>query len=190
MDCTHPKTSQLQTEGYSIVCGKCGCVLKHVFTPEYMVGYDQWKLCPMSAQYTRVKRFETLLDSVVLGLENRLDFKVLTWIGDTKCIFKNTHDILRFLKKIPFIYNTDGFPFDNEILIQFIMKKLRIKEIPIPTSYTNQISNLKVIPYGLRVLKTLFLSVLQRLGVCDLRKYRLDSNIKSSKLENRIFSQI
>ena len=96
---------------------------------------------------------------------------------------------VKSLKKIPFIYNTDGFPFDNEILIQFIMKKLRIKEIPIPTSYTNQISNLKVIPYGLRVLKTLFLAVLQRLGVCDLRKYRLDSNIKSSKLENRIFSE-
>ena len=70
-----------------------------------------------------------------------------------------------------------------------IIKKLRIKEIPIPTSYTNQISNLKVIPYGLRVLKTLFLAVLQRLGVCDLRKYRLDSNIKNSKLENRIFSE-
>ena len=120
MDCTHPKTSQLQTEGYSIVCGKCGCVLKHVFTPEYMVGYDQWKLCPMSAQYTRVKRFETLLDSVVLGLENRLDFKVLTWIGDTKCIFKNTHDILRFLKKIPY---TDKRYSSLHLLTRIFCKK-------------------------------------------------------------------
>ena len=96
---------------------------------------------------------------------------------------------VKSLKKVPFICNTDGFPFDNEILIQFIIKKLRIKEIPIPTSYTNQISNLKVIPYGLRVLKTLILAVLQKLGFCNLKKYRLDLNITNSKLEKKIFSE-
>ena len=96
---------------------------------------------------------------------------------------------VKSLKKVPFICNTDGFPFDNEILIQFIIKKLRIKEIPIPTSYTNQISNLKVIPYGLRVLKTLILAVSQRLGLCNLKKYRLDLSVTNSKLEKKIFSE-
>ena len=102
MECTHPKTSQLQTEDYSIVCRDCGCILEHVFTPEFMCGFDQWKMCPLSIQYARVKRFEILLDNVVLGLENRLDYKVLSWIGKTKKTFKDTYEILLFLKRLPF----------------------------------------------------------------------------------------
>lgn len=102
MNCTHPKNAQFQTQGYSIVCKLCGCVLDHVFSPEYMVGYDRWKLCPMTVQYTRVKRFETLLDNVVLGLETRLDYNVLEWIGNTKQTFGKTYEILSFLKQLPF----------------------------------------------------------------------------------------
>ena len=94
------------------------------------------------------------------------------------------------LKKLPFIYNSNGFPFDNEILIQYILKKLRIKEIPIPTSYTNQISNLKVIPYGLKVLETLILARCQRLGLCNLKKYNLDLISSGSVLEKRVYQEI
>ena len=102
MKCEHPMIAQLQTQDHSMVCGECGCVLRHVFTPEYMVGYDSWKLCAMSVQYTRAKRFETLLNNVVLGLENKLDFNVLTWIGNSKRTFSNSDDITTFLKTIPF----------------------------------------------------------------------------------------
>ena len=102
MNCNHPKTSHIQTQDYSIVCKECGCVLEHVFTPEYMCGFDSWKMCPMSIQYARVKRFETLLDNVVLGLENRLDYNVLSWIGKTKQTFNDTSEISLFLKKLPF----------------------------------------------------------------------------------------
>ena len=100
--CSHPETSQLQTQDSYIVCQDCGIVLRQFVSSDYMVGYDQWKMSPMTVQYTRVKRFETLLDNVVLGLENRLDFKVLHWIGDTQRKFENTSAILQFLKTIPF----------------------------------------------------------------------------------------
>mgnify|MGYP003710388131 CR=1 FL=1 len=100
--CSHPETSRFHTQESHIVCQDCGAVLRHFFSCEHMVGYEQWKMCPMTIQYTRVKRFETLLDNVVLGLENRLDYKVLQWIGNTQLKFENKSAILLFLKTIPF----------------------------------------------------------------------------------------
>ena len=100
--CPHPEVAQIETEGHSIVCGECGSVLRHIFKAGYIVGYDAWKLSPMVEQYTRVKRFEGLLDNCVTGLEKRMDYKVLEFIGHTKRTFQSTNEIRLFLKTIPF----------------------------------------------------------------------------------------
>ena len=39
------------------------------------------------------------------------------------------------LSQIPFEKNTNDFHFDTEIIVQLVMKKLRIVELPIPTYY-------------------------------------------------------
>lgn len=57
------------------------------------------------------------------------------------------------LKKIPFRKNSDGFHFDSEIIFQLVGSKLTIAEIVIPTYYGDEKCNVKVIPYGLNVLK-------------------------------------
>lgn len=57
------------------------------------------------------------------------------------------------LKKIPFAKLSDTFHFDGEMILMANLKRLRIKQIPIPTKYGSAKSNLKPIPYGFQVLK-------------------------------------
>ncbi len=58
------------------------------------------------------------------------------------------------LKKINFKDKADYYHFDTEIIIEFLKKKLKILEIYIPTHYGDEVSHLKSIPYGLKVLWT------------------------------------
>ena len=56
------------------------------------------------------------------------------------------------LESIPFRKLSDSFDFDLEMIVMARMKGLRIAEIAIPTIYAGEISHLKPIQYGLRVL--------------------------------------
>jgi glycosyltransferase involved in cell wall biosynthesis len=53
---------------------------------------------------------------------------------------------------IPLDACTDGFHFDTQILILFHDRKFRIKEIPIPTFYGDEISRVRIFSYGWNVL--------------------------------------
>ena len=59
---------------------------------------------------------------------------------------------IEVLKKINFEKNTNDFYFDSEMIIQMFKSKFVIKEIPRATIYGDEISNLKPIPYGIKVL--------------------------------------
>ncbi len=61
------------------------------------------------------------------------------------------------LKKINYKSNTNNYHFDTQIMIQLLKSNLKIKEIPIPTFYGDEISHLKSIPYGINILKTTIL---------------------------------
>ena len=56
------------------------------------------------------------------------------------------------LEKINFQDKADYYHFDTEIIIEFLKNKLSILEIHIPTHYGDEISHLKSIPYGIKVL--------------------------------------
>ena len=56
------------------------------------------------------------------------------------------------LKLINYEKMPDYYHFDTEIIIEFLKKKLKILEIHIPTYYGDEVSHLKSIPYGLKVL--------------------------------------
>ena len=58
------------------------------------------------------------------------------------------------LKKINYKDKTNYYHFDTEIIIEFLKKNLVLKEIYIPTFYGDEISHLKSIPYGFKVLFT------------------------------------
>ena len=75
------------------------------------------------------------------------------------------------LKKIPFNKCSNDFHFDTEILIQFREKGLRIKEVPIPTFYGDEISRVKVISYGFNILKSVVQYLLHKKKIRYYEKY-------------------
>jgi glycosyltransferase involved in cell wall biosynthesis len=59
----------------------------------------------------------------------------------------------RALAQIPFEKNTQDFHFDTEIIIQFVLKNLRIFELPIPTYYGDEICHVNGMRYAWDVFK-------------------------------------
>lgn len=59
----------------------------------------------------------------------------------------------RFLEQVPFRRLSHSFDFDLEMLVLARVKGLRIREVPIPTIYAGEVSHLKPVTYGLRVLR-------------------------------------
>lgn len=57
------------------------------------------------------------------------------------------------LARIPFEKNTNDFHFDTEIIIQLVLAKLRIVELPIPTFYGDEICHVNGMRYAWDVFK-------------------------------------
>ncbi len=64
---------------------------------------------------------------------------------------------VKALKLIPFLMNSDVFHFDTDIIIQFLANNFKIKEIPIPTHYGDEICRVN----GLKYAKDCLISNLQ-----------------------------
>src|SRR5919204_820913 len=89
----------------------------------------------------------------------------LTWVGNRafRRNFSEYHTGYRafavsFLRTIPFLRNSDGFVFDQEIFAQIISREARVVELPIPTRYfleASSVSFTKSVEYGLRTLLVL-----------------------------------
>lgn len=62
----------------------------------------------------------------------------------------------RLLEAVPFTRLSDTFHFDGEMILMASKRKLRIKEIAIPTRYAEEESHLKPIQYGMDVLKIIW----------------------------------
>ena len=80
------------------------------------------------------------------------------------------------LKKIPFELNANDYSFDTEIIIQLIISKLNIKEIPIPTYYGDEISYVNGIKYAYQICIATIKSQLQKKGFFYDRKFDCDKN--------------
>ncbi len=78
---------------------------------------------------------------------------------------------LSALKDIPFNLNSDGFHFDSEIIVQLIIAKKKIGEIIIPTFYGDEKCNVKVVNYGLNILKILIQSILHKYHIREYPQF-------------------
>lgn len=77
------------------------------------------------------------------------------------------------LAEIPFERNTNNFHFDTEIIIQFVLKKLRIAELPIPTYYGDEICHVNGMKYAWDVCKSMVKARLCGMSLFYDRKYDL-----------------
>lgn len=69
------------------------------------------------------------------------------------------------LKRIPFQCNSNEFDFDTDIIIQALDTGCRIKEIPIPTHYGDEISRVNGFKYAFQVARSTLLSRIQPWGI-------------------------
>ena len=75
------------------------------------------------------------------------------------------------LRSIPFERNSNGFHFDTEIIIQLVIAKLPIVELPIPTYYGNEICRVNGIPYAFNVVVATLRARLQEYSLFYDRRY-------------------
>src|SRR3954470_12044400 len=75
------------------------------------------------------------------------------------------------LAQIPFEKNTNDFHFDTEIIVQLVMKNLRIAELPIPTYYGDEICHVNGLKYALNVFKTMLRARLHEMNLLFDRKF-------------------
>lgn len=75
------------------------------------------------------------------------------------------------LAQIPFEKNTNDFHFDTEIIIQWVMKGLRIAELPIPTYYGDEICHVNGLKYALDVFKTMLRARFHEMDLLFDRKF-------------------
>jgi glycosyltransferase involved in cell wall biosynthesis len=120
-----------------------------------------------------------------------LGVKVLTGIQNLllKTRFSDLHSCyrayrLKAFKKIPYQLNTNDYHFDTEIFIQFLLKKLYIKETPIPVTYDTAISSERSVRYAWNVFLATLTSIFQKTSLFYERKYDVEEG--SSKYTLKI----
>lgn len=88
------------------------------------------------------------------------------------------------LASLPFMYNSDYFDFDTDIIIQLLDTGKRIKEIQVPTFYGDEISRVDGIKYGLLIVRTSILSRIMRWGIFYHPKfdYEESNNFYTAKI--------
>ena len=78
------------------------------------------------------------------------------------------------LERLPLEINSDGFLFDNQMLLQVIWYDYRIGEVSCPTHYAadaSSISFVRSVGYGFGCLKPACECVLAKMGVVHSRRF-------------------
>ena len=75
------------------------------------------------------------------------------------------------LRQIPFERNSNDFHFDTEIIVQLVLRGLRIRELPIPTFYGDEICHVNGLKYAGDVVKTMFGCRVHQLGIFYDRRF-------------------
>jgi glycosyltransferase involved in cell wall biosynthesis len=104
--------------------------------------------------------------------------KILTWFENrmlrtSLSEFHSGYRVYRVdaLRRIPFHLNTRDFHFDTEIIIQLVIARLPIVELPIPTYYGDEISHVNGLAYAWHVAVAVTKARLQELSLFYDRKF-------------------
>jgi len=80
------------------------------------------------------------------------------------------------LKRIPFHLNSDDFHFDTDIIIQLVLQKSRIVEIPIPTCYGDEECHVNGMKYAWNCFKSAIKSRLHQAGIFFQPNFEIPEN--------------
>lgn len=138
-----PDAIRMVRKGYGLVMGSRfttpGLALKH--------GMPLWKYI--------INRCSTPICRFVLGVK----------LSDFHCGLRAYHR--RFLESVNFMKNDDDYLFSFQIIMQAVLSKTGVGEIPVICRYYPNVTQMNVwkcIPYGFGTLKNLIFFLLTRLG--------------------------
>ena len=113
--------------------------------------------------------------------------KILTWCQNRllRTRLSEFHSGYRLystaaLGRIPFHLNSDGFSFDTEIIIQLVLAGLRVRELPIPTYYGDEICRVNGIRYARDVVMACVKARAQEMSLFYDRKFDCLPSTKSN----------
>ena len=113
-----------------------------------------------------------------MPLYKRLGNRILSWFENRMLRTELTefHSGYRVysasaLREVPFELNTNDFHFDTEIIIQFLIAGFRIKEVPIPTYYGDEICRVNGMKYAWNVARAVVRARAQQLGLFYDRRF-------------------
>ena len=116
-----------------------------------------------------------------MPLVRSLGVRALTFFQNTilRTRFSDLHSCfrayrLKSLKSIPFQLNTNDYHFETEIFIQFLLKRLCIKEVPIPISYEKGMSSERDFKYAWNILLTTLTPIFHKMSLFYERKYDVE----------------
>jgi len=91
------------------------------------------------------------------------------------------------LTSVPFRLNSNDFHFDTEIILQLLNAGARIKELPIPTYYGDEISRVNGLAYAWNVVSATLQNAAHRVGILYQRRFDAaptgDSSHYTAKLD-------
>jgi glycosyltransferase involved in cell wall biosynthesis len=100
-----------------------------------------------SALKGRMPLYKFVANKVLTAIENRSFGLNLAEYHSGYMLYSR-----KTIASIPFEKLSDSFDFDLEMIVMAHIKGLRIQEIAIPTIYAGEVSHLRPVQYGLRVL--------------------------------------
>ncbi|MBN1689187.1 MAG: glycosyltransferase family 2 protein [Candidatus Omnitrophica bacterium] len=146
--------SKIRDEKYDVVTGT-----RMILGDALRQGMPIWKYIP--------NRFLTYLENFVFGTK-------LTDYHNGYRAFTTA-----FLKQVPIDMLSEKFDFDTDIIIQAAIRKAKIAEIPHPTRYqgeNSQMSFTKGVHYGLSILRTVLLYLLHKSRICEQKLFAEKKN--------------
>ncbi len=90
---------------------------------------------------------------------------------------------VRALQQVPFEANTNDFHFDTEIIVQFVRAGLRIKELPIPTHYGDEVCRVNGLRYAWDVCKTMLRARVHGMDLLYDRRFDVGAPGRSYQLK-------
>jgi SAM-dependent methyltransferase len=116
-------------------------------------------------------------NQILTGIQNRLLHSSLSEFHSGYRLYST--DALR---RIPFDRNSNDFHFDTEIIIQLFRARARVKELPIPTYYGDEICHVNGMRYAANVIKATLLARAQDLGMFYERKFDVSPPVEGNPL--------
>ena len=123
-------------------------------------------LVPKNALKGGMPLYKYFGNRILTGVQNRL-------LGTKLSEFHSGYRVyaVSALKALPFDRNSNVFHFDTEIIIQLVIAGKRIKEIPIPTYYGDEICRVEGLKYAFHVIKASLQARFQKINLFYDRRF-------------------